>query len=53
MSIIWQTFQTGGVITRVISSMTGLDPVIHVFQPAPKKGVDGRDMPGHGDRSRP
>ena len=30
--------------------MPGLVPGIHVFLPAPKKGVDGRDKPGHDGR---
>ena len=30
--------------------MLGLVPGIHVFAPAHKKGVDGRDKPGHDDK---
>jgi hypothetical protein len=31
-----------------LTALPGLDPGIHVFDAAPKKGVDGRDKPGQG-----
>jgi len=36
-----------GLGTLILLVMPGLVPGIHVFAPASKEDVDGRDRPGH------